>query len=92
MLFDFDYSFPFHNMSKTISSPLIVLSLPKECFCHLQKKSTYKNTYLIFVQSNGSGHFTQMMQIIEILKPIYECIGIIASYEKANVTKYAHRE
>ena len=53
------------------------------------KNTINKNTYLIFVQSNGSGHFTQMIQIIDILKPNYECIGIIASYEKPNVTKYA---
>ena len=47
------------------------------------KSPASKKTYLICVQSNGSGHFTQMIQIIELLKPMYKCIGIIASFDPA---------
>ena len=40
-----------------------------------QKK---KNSYVILVESNGLGHFTQMKNIIRLLNNSYNCVGIVA--------------
>ena len=47
-----------------------------------------KNTYIIFVESNGNGHITQMKHIIELLKSKYKCVGIITGRQKKNSTMF----
>ena len=48
-----------------------------------------KKCYIIFVESNGNGHVTQMKHIIELLKKSYKCVGIVIGREKRMASEYA---
>lgn len=54
-----------------------------------QKK---KNSYVILVESNGLGHFTQMKNIIRLLNNSYNCVGIVAGRFNNDVYDFANEK
>ena len=48
-----------------------------------------RGTYVILVEGNGNGHITQMKEVIEKLKHMYTCVGIVVGREKTMATEYA---
>ncbi len=69
---------------------LNISNLPKELmlYCLANKN---KNSYIIFVESNGHGHVTQMKNIILNLKHKYKCVGIVIGREKTIATEFAKK-
>ena len=65
---------------------LNISTLPKELISIATKN---KNSYIIFVESNGHGHVTQMKNIILNLKHKYKCVGIVIGREKKIATEFA---
>ena len=65
---------------------LNISNLPKELISIANKN---KNSYIIFVESNGNGHVTQMKNIISKLKHKYKCVGIVIGREKKIATDFA---
>ena len=54
-------------------------------------KTKEKNSYIIFVESNGNGHVTQMKHIIELLKDTFKCVGIVIGREKKMASEFASK-
>jgi len=48
-----------------------------------------KGTYIILLETNGIGHFTQMKELITLLNNEFKCIGIIAGNYREIVNNYA---
>ena len=48
-----------------------------------------KGTYIILLETNGIGHFTQMKELIKLLKDDFKCIGIIAGNFREDVDIYS---
>jgi len=79
------------NTANTIINSIVynvlnLSTLPKEFISIVNEN---KNTYIIFVESNGHGHVTQMKNIIIKLKNKYKCTGIVIGREKKIATEFA---
>lgn len=75
-------------INSIVYNVLNISTLPKELIlsCLANKN---KNSYIIFVESNGHGHVTQMKNIILNLKHKYKCVGIVIGREKTIATEFA---
>lgn len=48
-----------------------------------------KGSYIILLESGGIGHFTQMKELIKLLKKDFKCVGIISGNFNQNVEMFA---
>lgn len=50
-----------------------------------------KNSFIFFVEGNGHGHATQMLQIYDLIKDSYNCVGVVMGRQKNSVNEFADK-